>query len=88
MTRTDVSEPASPLSLTCDGQCYVGRGQRSARDIASDIERAGSHAGCSSDAGRFAHCVVFEQRYAWGRAYRSGTLVCGRVNVIVDTTRA
>jgi hypothetical protein len=28
--------------------------------------------------------VVFEQRYAWGRAYRDGTLVCGRVNVIVD----
>jgi hypothetical protein len=28
--------------------------------------------------------VVIEQRYAWGRAYRDGTLVCGRVNVIVD----
>jgi hypothetical protein len=33
---------------------------------------------------RFAHEVVFEQRYAWGRAYRDGKLVCGRVNVIVD----
>jgi hypothetical protein len=33
---------------------------------------------------RLAHGVVFEQRYAWGRAYRDGTLVCGRVNVIVD----
>jgi hypothetical protein len=28
--------------------------------------------------------VVIEQRYAWGRAYRNGTLVCGRVNVTVD----
>ena len=28
--------------------------------------------------------MVFEQRYAWGRAYRDGTLVCGRVHVIVD----
>lgn len=28
--------------------------------------------------------MVFEQRYAWGRAYRNGTLVCGRVHVIVD----
>jgi hypothetical protein len=25
--------------------------------------------------------MVFEQRYAWGRAYRDGTLVCGRVHV-------
>jgi hypothetical protein len=33
---------------------------------------------------RFAHEVVIEQRYAWGRAYRDGTLVCGRVNVIAD----
>jgi hypothetical protein len=28
--------------------------------------------------------VVIEQRYAWGRAYRDGTLVCGRVCVTVD----
>jgi hypothetical protein len=27
--------------------------------------------------------MVFEQRYGWGRAYRDGTLVCGRVHVIV-----
>jgi hypothetical protein len=25
--------------------------------------------------------VVGEQRYAWGRAYREGSLVCGRVHV-------
>jgi hypothetical protein len=25
--------------------------------------------------------VVFEQLYAWGRAYRDGTLVCARVHV-------
>jgi hypothetical protein len=25
--------------------------------------------------------VVREQRYAWGRAYREGSLVCGRVHV-------
>lgn len=27
--------------------------------------------------------MVFEQRYAWGRAYRGGTLVCGRVHVTI-----
>jgi hypothetical protein len=25
--------------------------------------------------------MVVEQRYAWGRAYRDGSLVCGRVHV-------
>lgn len=25
--------------------------------------------------------MVFDQRYAWGRAYRDGSLVCGRVHV-------
>jgi hypothetical protein len=25
--------------------------------------------------------MVFEQRYAWGRAYRDGSLVCSRVHV-------
>jgi hypothetical protein len=25
--------------------------------------------------------MVFEPRYAWGRAYRDGSLVCGRVHV-------
>ena len=25
--------------------------------------------------------MVFEQRYTWGRAYRDGSLVCGRVHV-------
>jgi hypothetical protein len=28
--------------------------------------------------------VVFEQRYGWGRAYRDGRLVAGRVRLIVD----
>lgn len=27
--------------------------------------------------------VVFEQRYAWGRAYRDGRLVCARVHVTI-----
>jgi hypothetical protein len=27
--------------------------------------------------------MVFEQRYAWGRAYRDGTIVCGRVHVTI-----
>jgi hypothetical protein len=27
--------------------------------------------------------MVFEQRYQWGRAYRDGTLVCGRVHVTI-----
>jgi len=27
--------------------------------------------------------VVFEHRYPWGRAYRNGRLVCGRVNVTI-----
>jgi hypothetical protein len=27
--------------------------------------------------------VIFESRYAWGRAYRDGTLVCGRVHVTI-----
>jgi len=27
--------------------------------------------------------VVFEHSYAWGRAYRDGKLVCGRVHVTV-----
>jgi hypothetical protein len=27
--------------------------------------------------------VVFEQSHAWGRAYRDGKLVCGRVRVTV-----
>jgi hypothetical protein len=27
--------------------------------------------------------VVFEQRYNWGRAYRDGQLVCGRVQLTV-----
>jgi hypothetical protein len=27
--------------------------------------------------------VVFEQRYAWGRAYRDGRLVCWRVHVTI-----
>jgi hypothetical protein len=27
--------------------------------------------------------VVFEQRYAWGRAYRDGRLVCWRVRVTI-----
>jgi hypothetical protein len=30
---------------------------------------------------RFAQRVVSEQRYAWGRAYRDGSLVCTRVHV-------
>jgi hypothetical protein len=25
--------------------------------------------------------MVFEQRHAWGRAYRDGSLICGRVHV-------
>jgi hypothetical protein len=33
---------------------------------------------------RFAHCVVFEQRYGWARAYRDGRLVAGRVRLTVD----
>ena len=28
--------------------------------------------------------MVFEQRYRWGRAYRDGRLVAGRVRLIVD----
>jgi hypothetical protein len=27
--------------------------------------------------------VTFEQRYAWGRAYRDGRLVCWRVHVTI-----
>lgn len=27
--------------------------------------------------------MIFEQRYAWGRAYRDGQVVCGRVHVTV-----
>jgi hypothetical protein len=27
--------------------------------------------------------VVFEQLYSWGRAYRDGALVCGRVHVTI-----
>jgi hypothetical protein len=33
---------------------------------------------------RFAHGVVFEQRYQWARAYRDGRLVAGRVRLTVD----
>jgi hypothetical protein len=33
---------------------------------------------------RFAHRVVFEQRYGWARAYRDGRLVAGRVRLTVD----
>lgn len=28
-------------------------------------------------------CMVLEQRYAWGRAYRDGEVVCGRVHVTI-----
>ena len=27
--------------------------------------------------------MIFESRYAWGRAYRDGALVCGRVHVTI-----
>lgn len=27
--------------------------------------------------------MVFKQRYAWGRAYRDGSLVCGRVHITI-----
>jgi hypothetical protein len=33
--------------------------------------------------GRRLQAMVFEQRYAWGRAYRDGRLVCWRVHVTI-----
>lgn len=32
--------------------------------------------------------MIFEQRYAWGRAYRDGRLVCWRVHVTIGRDEA
>jgi hypothetical protein len=57
-------------------------GQR--RDKPADISAAARAAIPMLTRSRFAHGVVFEQRYRWARAYRDGRLVAGRVRLIVD----
>jgi hypothetical protein len=57
-------------------------GQR--RDKPADISEAAAVAIPRPPVTRFAHCVVFEQRYGWARAYRDGRLVAGRVRLTVD----
>jgi hypothetical protein len=57
-------------------------GQR--RDKPADISTAAPVTIPSRDGSRFAHGVVFEQRYGWARAYRNGRLVAGRVRLTVD----
>jgi hypothetical protein len=34
-------------------------------------------------ASRDSPAMVLTQRYAWGRAYRDGSLVCGRVHITI-----
>jgi hypothetical protein len=50
----------------------------------SDIDAAKPAAIPPPTPARFAHCVVFEQRYGWARAFRDGRLVAGRVRLTID----
>ena len=58
-------------------QVLHGAGPASYRRAAPHTHRTAARSHRHSDA------MVFEQRYAWGRAYRDGRLVCWRVHVTI-----